>query len=69
MATFRERLAQRIVQERQEIARIQADAVKNRQAAEERLAVLEQAAEVLSAQPRLEALIVSLNALGVKVGD
>lgn len=69
MATLLEKLSARIVAERQEILRIKADAISNEQAAQARLRVLEQAAEVLSQQPRLEALITSLGALGIKVGE
>lgn len=67
MAVFLERLEQRIAQERAEIARIRKDAVTNEAAADARLAVLQQAADTLKAQPKLEGLIVALGSLGIKL--
>jgi hypothetical protein len=67
VATLLDKLSARIAAERQEIVRIQDDAVRNRKQAEARLQVLESAAEVLSQQPKLELLLVELRALGVNL--
>ena len=69
MATLLEKLSERIAAERVEIQRIQTDAVRNRRQAEARLKVLEDSAEVLSQQPKLELLLVELRALGIKVEE
>lgn len=67
MGVFLDRLEQRIAQEREEIARIRRDAVTNEAAAEARLQTLQQAADTLKAQPRLEVLIAALGSLGIKL--
>lgn len=67
MATMLEKLQERMAAERTEIARIAEDAIRNRRQAEARLKVLESAAEVLAAQPKLELLLVELKALGISL--
>jgi hypothetical protein len=67
--TLVEKLEQRIEAERAEIARIRRDAVTNEAAAAQRLTLLQEALDTLRARPRLEQLLTSLGALGVKVGE
>jgi hypothetical protein len=65
--TLAEKLAQRIAVEDAEIARIQADAVTNVQAAEVRKATLQEAQAILDANPGIEPLIAALHRMGIEI--
>lgn len=65
--TLRERLQARIDSEQAEILRIKADAIENGKAAQQRIAVLQQAATVLDANPQIEGLLAGLHKMGIEL--
>lgn len=67
MGVFLDKLEQRIANERLEIQRIRTDAVLNEDTATKRLVTLQAAADALKANARLEALLMQLGELGIKL--